>query len=242
MKNEVYIIISTPRSGSTFLASAIAYAGGEFGLPKVNSWDRASGEFEHPLLVASYKYLKRIHQYKSYSDTFARLNERKLLKNLKKLFEQVRFAKFPPLSYMLPFYIAKAGFDVKVIVSYRQFEDYAQSMMIKNGISYTQAKDAYLETYRNAVMLLNIYGGCAISYEEITSDSERDWCMALESQCQLDAGSIQEYRRMYSKPFTKKNLISLPDPACDALYEKLNAFKGRVFGAERRKVYTAQLS
>src|SRR5690606_40820098 len=108
--------------------------------------------------LKSYKYLESIVCFKNICDNAARKIEKQLSKNINELFGKVSFAKFPPLSHMLPYYIKKEGYGVTIILAYRRFEDYALSMLIKNPGTLKKLKDDYIDMYQTGLVLLNIHG------------------------------------------------------------------------------------
>jgi len=233
---KVFIVVGSPRTGTSLMCAVLSDAGADFGVSS-ESWNRTGGAFEHPILVSSYKYLKRITFFKQFSDTAAKRIEKKLSKNIHELFEQVNFAKFPPLSHMLPYYIKKEGYDVTVILAYRKFEDYALSMLIKNPGSVKKLKEDYIDMYQTGLILLNIHGGCAISYEEITNESETGWIDALAAATDLEKAKIEEARATRNrKKIESVNSFNLHDPQCDSIYTELSKYRGKAVLKNRSKI------
>ncbi|NEN22962.1 hypothetical protein G3O08_05545 [Cryomorpha ignava] len=233
---KVFIVVGSPRTGTSLMCAVLSDAGADFGVSS-ESWNRTGGAFEHPILVGSYKYLKRIVFLKKFSDTAVRKIEKKLSKNIHDLFEQVSFAKFPPLSHMLPYYIKKEGYDVTVILAYRRFEDFALSMLIKNPSSVKKLKEDYIDMYQTGLILLNIHGGCAISYDEIINESETQWIDALAAATHLDRDKIADARFTRNrKKIEGENKFYLHDPQCDSIYAELNKYKGKAVAKNRSKI------
>lgn len=239
---KVYLIVGSPRTGTSLICSVLSDAGADFGVSS-ESWSRTGGAFEHPILINSYKYLKRIVSYKKFSDSLARKIENKLSKRIKELFDQVTFAKYPPLSHMLPYYIKKEGYDITVIIAYRKFEDYAMSMLIKNPGTIQKLKEDYIDMYQTALILLNIYGGCAIAYDEITSESESEWIQALANTTGLSSDKLASARSDRNRKSIKgENKFSLHDPQCDLIYGELNKYKGRTILKNQAKITKQNIS
>lgn len=235
-EKKVFIVVGSPRTGTSLMCAVLSDAGADFGVSS-ESWNRTGGAFEHPLLVSSYKYLKRIVFFKKFSDSMVKRIEKKLSKNIQELFEQVDIAKFPPLSHMLPYYIKKEGYDVTVILAYRRFEDFALSMLIKNPSTVKKLKDDYIDMYQTGLVLLNIHGGCAISYDEITNESETQWIDALASATNFDRDKIAEARENRNrKKIEGVNKFNLQDPQCDSIYSELNKYKGKTVLKNRSKI------
>ena len=167
----------------------------------------------------------------------ARRIEKKLSKNIHSLFEQVDFAKFPPLSHMLPYYIKNQGYDVTIILVYRKFEDFAMSMLIKNAVTIKKLKADYIDMYQTGLVLLNIHGGCAISYDEITNHSETQWIDALAETTNFSSAKIAEARQRRNRENIKGvNKFNLHDPQCDLIYSELMKYKGKSVLKNRSKI------
>lgn len=239
-EKEVFIIVGSPRTGTSLLCSILSDAGANFGVSS-ESWDRTGGAFEHELLVDSYKYLKRIKTLKTYSDRLTRRMEKKLLVNLSKVFEQVDYAKFPPLSHMLPYYIKSLGYNVKIILIYRKFEDYVMSHLIKNAGRVKTYKDDYIDMYQTGLVLLNIHGGCAISYDEIVQNTETAWLHALALTTGLDEHKLTEAREKRNRnKLINPNVFKLHEPQCDSIYSELQKLKGKQIIQNKSKISKKQ--
>src|SRR3954453_15534246 len=118
-----YLLIGTERSGSTLLSSLLANADANFGFEKNREWYRGSGDYEHQIIIDTYKNLKRALYFKNFSDSLSNREQKKIINKMKRLYSIVDYAKYPPLSQYLPIHIKQAGFDVRLIVVIRKFND-----------------------------------------------------------------------------------------------------------------------
>jgi hypothetical protein len=69
--------------------------------------------------------------------------------------------------------IRRLGYQPKVIVSYRRFEEYCASYHVKNALSVSDLAKEYYEVNNTAIMQLQIFGGCAVSFEELINPEEK---------------------------------------------------------------------
>ncbi len=222
MKDNVkYIVVSTERSGSSMTSAILANAGADFGFEKNREWYRGAGDYEHKEVVDTYKYLKRVLLFQKFSDRLTLKMKKKIVSKMEALYSKVSFSKYPPLSQYLPFYVKQAGFDIRLIVVIREFNDYSISMISKNGKDFETLKETYLSTYRTSLLNLSLYGGCIICYEHITNRENIQWAELVEKTCGLDASKLIAERDKVVKPTFLRNKIqnTVLDKECDDLYK-----------------------
>lgn len=219
--NIKYIVVSTERSGSSMTSAILANAGADFGFDKDRKWYRGAGDYEHQEVVDTYKYLKRVLFSQKFSDRLTLRLKKKIVSKMEILYSKVSYSKYPPLSQYLPFYVKQAGFDIRLIVVIRNFNDFAISMISKNGKDFETLKDTYLSTYRTSLLNLSLYGGCIICYEDITKIEETRWAELVEKTCGLDASKLISERDKIVKPTFLKNKIqnTILDQECEELYQ-----------------------
>lgn len=217
-----YLIVGTERSGSTLLSAILANSGADFGIAKGKDWDRASGDYEHKILVGTYKHLKRALLFKKYSDRLTARENRKIIARLVRLYSKVAFSKYPPLSEYLPSHIKKAGFDLRLICVIRKFNDFAISRISKKGGSFDDCKQAYLSTYQTSLLNLSLYGGCIVCYEDVIDLEKVGWATVLESTCHLNSKNLLAERQQLVKPtFLENKIQSINlDQSCTKLYSE----------------------
>jgi hypothetical protein len=217
-----YILISVERSGSTLLASILANAGANFGLPVNKEWFRGSGDFEHQIIIDTYKHLKRSLLYGQFSDRLAKKQKDKVTENMKSLFTEVDFAKYPPLSHLLPLHIKNAGFNPSIICIIRKFNEFASSRIAKNGGELNACKEIYENLYKTTLMELSLYGGCIICYEDLIDPDNMSWADSISLVCGIAKDELIEVRNKLVKPtFSKSGILSktIVDDECDRLYD-----------------------
>jgi hypothetical protein len=190
-----FFIVSTGRSGSTLLAAVLADAGAEFGLPVPTRWDRRTGDMEHQRLTTAAHLLMKAHRIAREKPHGLRRWRWTLLRSLakRKLRSTLRRVDFVKVdgAHELVRPAFKLGYFPSVIISYRRFEDYAVSL----GLTHANATIASLEqnyrsTLRSGLWLLNTFGGCVVSYEQLVDPAERSWAEPLASVTGIPAGRL----------------------------------------------------
>jgi len=232
-----YLVAGGKRTGTTLLCAILANAGADFGFPRNREWFRGSGDYEHPIMVSNYKYLKRSRLTKPFSDSFARRQQLKIQKNMKHVLDQVDYIKYPPLSEYLPLHIKKAGHEVQLLVTIRRFNDFALSALAKGGDSYAQTRDIYLETYKTNLLNLHLYGGSIVTYEQIIDQEAEAWATPLSEATNIPAADLIRARNEIINPTSSKNAINLInlDPECDELYDTYVNLSDRIFLPDPKK-------
>jgi len=181
-----FFIVSTGRSGSSLLAAILADAGAKFGLPVPARWDRQAGEMEHPQLTMAARRMMAAHAISREKPPGVRRWHWTLLRSfakrrLRATLPDVHFVKVEGAHELVrPTF--KLGYFPSVIISYRRFEDYA----VSHGLIHANATIASLEhnyrsILRGGLWLLNTFGGCVVSYEQLADPEERDWAEPLSS-------------------------------------------------------------
>lgn len=238
MKNmkTVYILIGTERSGSSFLSHLIVKSGGNFSMNMVETWYRGSGAYEHNDYIKIMKFIYRSLKFKPFSQTMAAWQKRKAVKQVKHFFEHADFAKYPPLSIYSPGIVREAGFEVKIILTFRKFEDFARSIIIKNYVSYQEAKETYINFNRTALFQLLSYGGCAISYETLMDLNSELWANSLGSLCNLSPHDLLNFRKHAVYEYKPNNYLQ-HDDKCLNLYNDLLKYEGVVVSPDSLKLH-----
>jgi hypothetical protein len=192
-----YLIVGPGRSGSSLLAAILARAGGDFGLPRPDAWDRRSGEYEHPLAHAAYKWHSRGRRA---GDTwlpnrfFRAPMERRRDVLLERLCESVGFVKSSTLLWLIP-PVARLGYEVRVIVSFRSFAEYSLSRYRRFGLSSDELVATYRAMYGTALLALEAHGGCLVTYDGLVDPEDDAWATPLCATTGLDRTSLLEARR-----------------------------------------------
>ena len=228
-----FIMVTTGRSGSSLLAAIIADAGGNFGFPPEDEWDPESGAMEHPLaqqasqLFRRAYYLRRAKRlflfYKYLIDIRRSLGKRKLRKVLK----EAHFIKANNMDLWV-WHLTKMGYRPRIIATYRRFSDNARSLFIMMGMGFDDIVDYYCRINQNALLMLDTYGGCAVSYEEVVDPEDTAWAdaLALTTGLGRDALLAARDKRIGDKVKQNQEVVELSDPTADRIYEKLRKLKG----------------
>ncbi len=223
-----YLIVGTGRSGSSLLCAILANAGANFDMGTRQSWDRKSGTYEHPRLHAAFRWLYRPKQLGS---------KRITRKHLTALLENAEFAKSSNLIWLVQ-RIHQLEYQPVIIASYRKFEDYCVSRYLRFGWDVSRMVEYYTKIYRTTLLQLAIFGGCAISYEEMIDPAETDWSLALSELTGIDHRQLLESRDKLAKKTPSRLKIALPvwDERAEAIYDELYRYKGQVIGSKNHQL------
>ena len=101
----------------------------------------------------------------------------------------------------------------------------------------------FVRVYENALLMLDVFGGCAISYEELSDKNETSWADALASATSFSANDLLGHRSERLKQgadgFTASNMGAILEyPRASLVEEKLRHLKGSFIPASpqiRRK-------
>ncbi|MCH7951086.1 MAG: hypothetical protein IH875_11555 [Candidatus Dadabacteria bacterium] len=229
-----YLIVTTGRSGSSLLSAILADAGAFFNMPNISSWDRIKGAYEHPKLHSAFKWYSRSQKIvKSVlpSQPWKRLFEIRIQRDLSDLFSDTIFAKSTGLIWLVQ-RIHKLGYQPKIIVSYRKFEGYATSRYLRFGWSVPEAVKVYSGVNSTALLQLQIFGGCAVSYEELTNTEDQSWAEAISTVTGLNCSRLLQSREKHSIPILRNSTLPIFDEAANDIYTKLLKLKGTVINPQ----------
>ena len=231
MKENKFIIVGAPRTGTSVICSILNNSGANFGFDNHKAWDRASGDFEHPLLISNYKYLKRRQFFTQFSDQLARWHDQKIQTNLQKILSQVAFIKYPPLCELLPKYIHKLGYNPQLIVIIREFNDFAFSYLSKENCTITELENIYIQTYKTSLISLLIYGGSIVLYNDLIDKTKTKWAKNLAEYSNVPYSTLIEERDKAIHTLKSPDELSklILSTTCDELYKTYEQYKDVVF-------------
>jgi hypothetical protein len=230
-----YLITGTGRSGSSLLAAILADAGANFGIPAQTSWDRRGGAYEHKKLHLAYNWYSRAQKI-SRSLWPGRMGrkycERQMREELRSLLTDVPYAKSQTLVWLVH-EIRALGFRPRIIVSYREFNGYAASFHIRLGMRMSELAETYVDTYATTALQLQLFGGCAVSYEELMDEREEAWATAVSQLTGLPAEKLLEARQKRAERGQPPKASPILDPGVvdsriPAMYQAFAALKGKV--------------
>jgi len=221
-----FLIIGTGRCGSSLIASILANAGANFGIPPVRKWNRKSGTLEHPYLIEAYKWYSREQKIKnsiipeSFGLKFCR---NQCIKYLKKLFDKADFAKSSKLVWLVKRIDDCTDFQLNLIGIYRNFTDYLLSYYRRFGEDYDYWRRVWFKVYWTILLESRIYRSVLISYEELVDFKETEWATNLSQLTGLDRNNLLTWR----EKVVDKSLVNrlrtgfFEDEETQELYRKL---------------------
>ncbi len=243
--NERYFIVCAGRTGSSLLAAILADAGARFGLDAPDVWNRNAGALETPeSQKAFYHYTNayRISPEKPTTSVTGKLRwsiELHRGKNaLNKALSIADYVKCPGAD-LIVYPSFRLGYFPRVIVNYRRFEDHARSFFQMQAYSSIEwISDRYCRIYRNSLALLSLYGGCVVSYDDLTEgNGDTGWIRNLSEVTALPFDSLAEsHRKRAGNREPAEDGISFNDRAADDVFEALEALRGRVIPPSRQAI------
>lgn len=230
---ERYFLVTSGRAGSSLLGAILADAGGDFGMPTPDSWDPTSGQMEHPLSVEAGRlfrrayYLRKGKRYFLFYKYLIDFRRSRGKKKLRQLLKDTRFVKIASVEMIQ--HGAKLGHQPRIIAIYRRFPGVARSLFLRRrDMGYDDILDTYCRTNRNALLMLDVYGGCAISFEELVDPRQTSWAAALGAVTGLDRDALLSARDSRVTKSQKKDdrPVNLDAPEADHVFNQLNSLKG----------------
>jgi len=228
-----FLIASDGRAGSTLITAILGAAGLDLGMPSVGDWNPLGGAYEHPGLAQLNRALETAEHLSDLSErlpglqTLSRLYRSRAKRKVRKLMAQGQCVKCSPLAAG---YVFKIGLMPQIIAVYRDFGDLARSKMLLERMPWPAIADRALHTYRNALIGIHTFGGCAISYDEMIDPQQSAWLQALADCTGLDYQALAEARTKIARPKPKVNrggqLFHL-DERLDSVERDLRALHGR---------------
>jgi len=188
---------------------------------------------EHPVAQEASRlfrrayYLRRVKRlfffYKYLIDIRRSLGKKKLREVLK----EAHFIKADNMDLWV-WHLTKMGYRPRIITTYRRFVDNARSLFILRGMGFDDIVDYYCRINQNALLMLDVYGGCAVSYEEAVDLDDTAWAdaLALTTGLSRDALLAARDKRIKGKVQHDPVVVGLSDPTAERIYEKLRKLKG----------------
>lgn len=186
-----------------------------------SSWDINSGYYEHHEILAAYGNMRKSHRLSKISDNVADFFRQRAIRCVDRALSSVEAVKYPPLSCELPSLVEAAGYKPKLAISARRFESYALSRIRKEGVSWRICKADYINTYQTLLFNLHLFGGYAISYEDITSRDQAKSIQILSEATGETQAKISTVLSRHIREGRNKQSNTLSDKTCDHLYKRL---------------------
>jgi hypothetical protein len=229
-------IVNPGRVGSSLLSVVMADAGADFGMPVPEDWHPGLGEMEHPLMTAATEHFNRAHEI--CPDKPVRrldrwrwdLERHRAKTRLKAALPQARFFKADHLDLAVRPAL-QAGYLPRIVLNYRRFGDHAQSLYLRRGhLTVEHLARRYERICANGLMLLHLFGGCAIEYEELADPTETAWATALAESTGLGHDRLLGARQSRVAPRPRAEAAEAPPvlaPRLERLYEEMRRYSGR---------------
>lgn len=225
-----YLIVSTGRCGSSLLSGILSECGADFGPVGKRNWDRSSGSYEHPLLDRAYKWHRASKDFRIELWPLTKVStwcSRRRDRCLSRVFGGGDYAKSTQLVDLVhP--ISDLCDSIRVIVCYRSFNGYAMSRYRRFGWDTERLAEEYERINRTALLQLRLFGGCAISYEELMQPKESDWADALDELAGLSRSDLLEARGDMVEPRRHEEFDAPLNQQAEKLYERLKDHKGQI--------------
>jgi len=228
-------ILSSGRSGSTLLASILADAGAEFGMRTPEQWDPGTGALEH-------RDLHRMAAWMGYAYDLSvdrpGIGPRRYLwdfyrsmgkSRLKRLLRAARYIKGEGADFAVqPAF--KLGYFPTIIVSYRRFEAFATSSGLMRGHSNLETLVKYYNrVYRNALLLLRMFGGCVVGYEPLSDTRDTSWASPLATATGLPADQLIAARNRRQRGPARRDEPQPLDASTAETFASLDALRRLAF-------------
>jgi hypothetical protein len=225
-------ILSSGRSGSTLLAAVLADAGAEFGIRAPERWDPGTGALEH-------RELHRMAAWMSYAYDLSPdrpgIGPRRYLwdlyrsmgkTRLRQLLHVARYIKGEGADFAVqPAF--KMGYFPTIIVSYRRFEDFATSSGLMRGHSNLESLVKYYNRVnRNALLLLQTFGGCVVGYDALSDPRDISWVDPLAAATGLPADKLIAAREHRLRFKSRRDKTQPLDASTAETFANLDALRG----------------
>lgn len=228
-----YLIASDGRAGSTLITAILAAAGADLGMRPLEEWNPLGGAHEHPGLDRLNRALEQANHLTAHAQTFpglrwlARFLRSRAKARVRQLMARAHYVKASPLAAA---YVFKLGLMPQTIAVYRDFGDLARSKMLLERMPWPNVADRALHTYRNALVAIHTFGGCAISYEEMIDPRQTGWLDALADCTGLDRDALLQARNRIVKPrqtSDRRGELFRLDERLEAVEKDLRSLRGR---------------
>ena len=233
-----YFIVTTGRTGSTFLSAALASAGANFAMPVPETWEPNSGDLEHDdvkkagVLLGQADNISPTVPGNFFTLALWRIYQRRGWHALGRALEAAQFVKGSVLMVQPAVYL---GFEPTVILNYRRLETQIASQLVRSKYETADYLTAnYIRVLRNGLAAVRVFGGCVVAYEDMQDPANDRWIEALSQVTGLDAAPMIAFRN-------KSLRANKPDPAmpslsreAELLWEEAQAMRGMAFAPLRQ--------
>lgn len=237
---ERVFILNLGRCGSSLLGAILADAGADFGLAAPDTWDPRTGQMETTEIRRAAHHFRRAHDIsEGRKFLLSPVLERKLRLHLARRWLRAalarsRFLKIGDLDLVVqPAF--KLGYVPSVIVNFRQLEPMLPSLLVgRTHVGADELAREYVRIYRQALMLLQTFGGCTVEYNELLDTRASGWAdgLATVAACAPETLLAARARRLAGEPDSSE----VPPVYAEAfeLFQTLRTYGGRALPRSRQ--------
>ena len=237
---ERFFVVNLGRCGSSLLGAILADAGADFGVVAPESWDPRTGQMETAEIRQAAHHFRRAHDIsEGRKFLISPVLERKLRlhrarRRLRAALARSRFLKIGDLDLVVqPAF--KLGYVPSVIVNFRQLEPMLPSLLVgRTHVGPDELAREYVRIYRQALMLLQTFGGCTVEYNELLDPQARSWADGLAdvAACSPEALLEARARRVAGEP-DPSEVTPVYREAFD-LFHTMRTYRGRAVERSRQ--------
>lgn len=225
-----YLLLTPGRCGSTLLASFLADSGANFGVAAPSNWNRAGGAMESHDMRNAAKYFRfattvlsqnpssRIARYRR---TYFGYRAKRFLR---RAVERAYYFKTTNGLFLTVRPLVGMGIWPSIIVNYRKPD---QWLFSERTVPIAQSLSRYARILNNSWYLMQIYGGCAIDYDELVDPRNTEWASALARVTGLSAPELLASREKRLRPITESAVPPIHHPEAQRIYEVLGKMRGQ---------------
>lgn len=234
-----FFIVTTGRTGSTFLAAMLADAGAAFGMPAPRDWNPHAGEFElhefsrATILLGFADRMSPTLPANPVTLAIWRMYHKQAQRRLKAALGKARFVKANDADLALQPAL-HLGFAPRVILNVRRLEHQVASQLVRSKFQTgSYLTEHYVKTLRNGLAALAIYGGCVVTYEDLEAPGNGAAIGALAEVTGLPAEQMRAFRDRNWRG--QETLPAMPRLCLEAarLFEEADGLRGQVFAPTR---------
>lgn len=232
-----FFIVTAGRTGSTLLATILADAGADFAMSPRDDWDIARGGWmEHAEIRRAAGHFRLAFERSPVkpptflSKSIWAYHRAAGKRYLAQALGEATYVKALNLDLAIPFAI-KLGYFPQIIVNYRSFGDQALSLsqMMVNWSAEDLAA-THNRTYRNALLLIHSYGGCVVSYADLTDRTRTAWAQSLGQITGLSAEKLlaSRDRQVSARRAPASQEVPIFDESAQRATSAIDGLAGRV--------------
>lgn len=232
-----YFILTMGRSGSSLLSRILTDAGADFAGKSAVDWTPLAGAFESNKTDKTAFLFSQAHHfynnfrhallYKCWHKKIATYKRNSARRRLRAQLAQSHFFKQTENLHFAVRPAADLGYWPTIILNYRDFRGWLGSLY--PGSKYDTIESLttrYCSILRNSLALLDLFGGCVVSYDELMDPNETRWAEALGAVTQISPDALLESRKERHKSSGTKTSLTAVSNEAQALEAMAQARQG----------------